>query len=266
MRYHLFRFLAVSFVSFVFFIFQSKLELTMPKLLVTSLAFLKELVRPVKYFKRIVGCKYSGLVFGSNYYINTFMECLVMTNYICLIVLLKLGAHLLVRYNIATSFLNSLQIIEPELWEYVWVLMVATFQFIGSLALLFYSTALMKLYCIGIYISIGPLIWPFFKYYDQVKMILTSLTPPASSGYMELLWQTTEYIPFISTQNTQQQQVQLWQGFPVGILVYEFLVTTIAIHLSSGYYGLKLVDLFMEYNYLARVENTNVSIRKNSCI
>lgn len=236
----------------------------MPEIFVAPFTFLKELIGPVKYFKRIVGCKCAGLVLGNNYYINTFMECLVMTNYICLIMLLKLGAHLLVRYNIATNFLNSLQIIEPELWEYVWVSMVAIFQFIGSLALLFYNTALMKLYCIGIYISIGPLIWPFFKYYDQVKMILTSLTPPTSSGYMDLLWQTAAYIPFISTQDTQQQ-VQLWEGFPVGILVYEFLVTTIAVHLSSGYYGLKLIDLFTEYNYLAKVENNN-HISKKLCI
>lgn len=124
--------------------------------------------------------------------------------------LVKMVPDILDRLDIFVLEIEELYVPQPKLWEYFWVLSVL-FTFSGLSAIRRNKLKSLRIY------QVGTFVFGFL---------------PVQVGLMLFAKDVKKYIETRSSEDVQQ-----WQGYPWGMLVYAFLVPCLQLHAFSLYFS-----------------------------
>lgn len=128
--------------------------------------------------------------------------------------LAKLSADILDRLDIFILEIEELQVPEPLWWEYLWCLSIFA-SFLGLSATRRNRIKTMKNYMLGIGIlGFGTTIFATIYYFSDV-------------------W------TYVTTGDTEN--IQMWQGYPYGMLWYAFILAAYQVHFFSLYFAWNLI-------------------------
>lgn len=128
---------------------------------------------------------------------------------------MKLAEDFLDRLDIFILELEELYIPKPYLWEWLWTSNII-FSFIGLSAIKNNSVSSMKFYLSATFLlAVCPVIYAAVYYFND-------------------LWSFIEHHD-VSRLN------EVWQGYPLALIWYSFLVVAIQVHFFQIFFGIKLV-------------------------
>ncbi|KAK7603770.1 hypothetical protein V9T40_003769 [Parthenolecanium corni] len=134
------------------------------------------------------------------------------------IMMAKLSADILDRFDIFVLEIEELEIPKPLLWEYLWCLSVfVSFFALSAVKKNRIQSIRRYMYLITIF-GFGPIIYGAVYYFRDV-------------------W---TYVSSGSTEN-----IMLWQGQPYGLLWYAFIALAVQIHLFSLYFSNNLLEAWL---------------------
>ncbi|KAB0801175.1 hypothetical protein PPYR_05529 [Photinus pyralis] len=132
--------------------------------------------------------------------------------------LAKLSADILDRLDIFILEIEELSIPAPLLWEYVWCISLLV-SFLGLASIRKNRVKPMQQYIIGIIIfGYLPLLFGIVYYCSQVWTYLTSQDAD------------------------ELEKIQMWQGYPYGLLWYGFILLALQVHFFSLYFAWNLIN------------------------
>lgn len=131
--------------------------------------------------------------------------------------LLRLSEDILDRFDIFILQLEELYIPKPLPWEWLYLgSIIVTCMGLNGLSR--GSLSSLNSYAAGtIVLGICPLLGAAIYYYSDV------------SEYVEL---------------KNEANVQMWQGYPVAVWVYAFILVAIQIHIFSIYFSVRLIKIW----------------------
>ncbi|XP_065557872.1 protein jagunal-like [Artemia franciscana] len=141
--------------------------------------------------------------------------CLFIQVLLFFIMLTKLSADILDKLDIFVMEIEELEIPKPLYWEYIWCF---------SLISIFFGLAATRK--------------------NNVKMITRFVYGTVIFGVLPCLFCVAYYLgdvySYIITRSVEG--VQVWQGYPYGILWYCFVVVALQVHFLSLYFAKQLLE------------------------
>ncbi|XP_058799738.1 protein jagunal [Phymastichus coffea] len=140
--------------------------------------------------------------------------CMVFHYVLFSVMLAKLSADILDRLNIFILEIEELQIPQPLWWEYIWCISLFL-SFLGLPAIKTNKIKSLKQYMIGIVIlGVGPILYATIYYFKDVY----------------------EYL-----MDGDKANIQVWQGYPYGVLWYGFILAASQVHGFTLYFSYNLL-------------------------
>ncbi|RWS20841.1 protein jagunal-like protein [Leptotrombidium deliense] len=141
--------------------------------------------------------------------------CLVMHFLMFTLMMSKLMDDILDRFDIFVLQLQELYIPKPRLWEWIWSASVV-FILIARKAIRKNNRTSMKFYVVATtLLALLPVLYSLGYYFNDV-------------------WE------FIDSRDVTKV-TEVWQGYPVGVLWYFFLLVSLQIHIFELYFAIKLI-------------------------
>ncbi|XP_022651105.1 protein jagunal-like isoform X2 [Varroa jacobsoni] len=131
---------------------------------------------------------------------------------LAVVLLAKVSEDILDRLDIFILSLQELYVPKPLLWEWCWLMSIPVAG-VGLSALRKNNAASMKIYVSGTFMfGIVPVLAAAFLYFSEMS----------------------EYIQ-------TKSNVTFWQGYPIAVLWYIFIVLAVQIHVFSLYFAIRLI-------------------------
>jgi hypothetical protein len=145
--------------------------------------------------------------------------CISMHYLLFALMLVKLAEDLLDRMDIFILELEELYIPKPRLWEWLWSASVL-FTWTGFKAIRKSDVTSMKIYVVmNLLFALCPVIY--------------------SMGYY--FWDMYEFLSTHSMEDIEDK----WQGYPVALIWYAFLIVAVQVHLFQLFFAVKLIKGWM---------------------
>ncbi|XP_017769778.1 PREDICTED: protein jagunal [Nicrophorus vespilloides] len=148
-------------------------------------------------------------------------HCIFFHYLLFFVMLAKLSADILDKFDIFILEIEELRIPQPLRWEYFWCISLL-FSFSGLAAIRKNRIKSMNYYIFGL-VAFGflPLLYAVIYYFGDVWTYLTSDPEEDEEALSE---------------------VQMWQGMPYGLLWYGFIIVAVQIHSFSTYFAWNLIS------------------------
>uniref|UniRef100_A0A8D8SC56 Protein jagunal n=1 Tax=Cacopsylla melanoneura TaxID=428564 RepID=A0A8D8SC56_9HEMI len=153
---------------------------------------------------------------------KTRLKYTIFFHYILFFIMLaKLSADILDRLDIFILEIEELLIPKPLLWEYVWC-MSLLMSFLALSSIRKNNIATMKKYIYGI-LAFGylPIFYAVIYYFSDFWTYIT-LDPDEDIE--------------------DKEEIQMWHGYPYGLLWYIFIVLALQVHSFSMYFSNNLIQ------------------------
>lgn len=146
--------------------------------------------------------------------------CMFFHHIMFLVMLAKLSADILDKLDIFILEIEELQIPQPLWWEYIWCLSLLL-SFLGLSAIKRNNIKYLRRYMYGITaLGFGPLLYCVLYYCGDVWRYLTMDADEDDSSEVD---------------------IELWQGYPYGLLWYAFVLLASQIHFFQLYFSYNLL-------------------------
>lgn len=146
--------------------------------------------------------------------------CMFFHHIMFLVMLAKLSADILDKLDIFILEIEELQIPQPLWWEYIWCLSLLL-SFLGLSAIKRNNIKYLRRYMYGITaLGFGPLLYCMLYYCGDVWRYLTMDEDEDVSSEVD---------------------IELWQGYPYGLLWYAFVLLASQIHFFQLYFSYNLL-------------------------
>lgn len=146
--------------------------------------------------------------------------CVFFHHMLFLVMLAKLSADILDKLDIFILEIEELQIPQPLWWEYIWCLSLLL-SFLGLSAIKRNNIRHLRQYMYGVTaLGFGPLLYCVLYYCGDVWRYLT----------MDI----DEY-------DSEEVDIDLWQGYPYGLLWYAFVLLASQVHFFQLYFCFNLL-------------------------
>ncbi|CAH1635897.1 unnamed protein product [Spodoptera littoralis] len=146
--------------------------------------------------------------------------CVFFHHIMFLVMLAKLSADILDKLDIFILEIEELQIPQPLWWEYIWCLSLLL-SFLGLSAIKRNNIKYLRRYMYGITaLGFGPLLYCVLYYCGDVWRYLTMDEDEDDSSEVD---------------------IELWQGYPYGLLWYAFVLLASQIHFFQLYFSFNLL-------------------------
>lgn len=127
----------------------------------------------------------------------------------------KLAEDILDRLDIFILELEELYIPKPRLWEWLWTSSLLV-SFVGLSAIKKNNVSMMKFYGIAtFFLSLCPILYAGVYYFND-------------------LWEFAE-------SRDLSRVAEVWQGFPVALIWYAFIVVALQTHFFQLFFAIKLI-------------------------
>ncbi|CAG9567752.1 unnamed protein product [Danaus chrysippus] len=144
--------------------------------------------------------------------------CIFFHHILFLAMLAKLSADILDKLDIFILEIEELQIPQPLWWEYIWCLSLLL-SFVGLSAIKRNNVKQLRRYMYGITaLGLGPLLYCVVYYCGDVYEYLT-----------------------VDEDEVEDMDIQLWQGYPYGLLWYVFVFLSCQVHMFQLYFSVILL-------------------------
>ncbi|XP_075984435.1 jagunal [Anticarsia gemmatalis] len=146
--------------------------------------------------------------------------CVFFHHMLFLAMMAKLSADILDKLDIFILEIEELQIPQPLWWEYIWCLSLLL-SFLGLSAIKRNNIKQLRRYMYGVVgLGFGPLLYCLLYYCGDVWRYL-------SMGDDE--------------DDSSEVEIELWQGYPYGLLWYAFILLASQIHFFQMYFSYQLL-------------------------
>lgn len=146
--------------------------------------------------------------------------CVFFHHMMFLAMLAKLSADILDKLDIFILEIEELQIPQPLWWEYIWCLSLLM-SFLGLSAIKRNNIKQLRRYMYGVSaLGFGPLLYCVLYYCGDVWRYLSS---------------------DIDEDDSSEVEIELWQGYPYGLLWYAFVLLASQIHFFQLYFSYNLL-------------------------
>lgn len=131
--------------------------------------------------------------------------------------LIKLSEDILDRMDIFILELEELYVPKPLMWEWIWACCILL-SFLGLRAASTNRLSIMNYYVGGMIIfGIFPLFFPGIYYFNDI-------------------WQYADL--------KSEAEIEKWQGYPVCVIWYVFILIALQVHVFSLYFAFKLIKMW----------------------
>ncbi|KAK8400096.1 hypothetical protein O3P69_003056 [Scylla paramamosain] len=141
-------------------------------------------------------------------------KCVFSHLLLALLMLIKMVPDILDRLDIFILEIEELEVPQPLKWEYIWLL--------GSLASFLGLTAIRKNRILLLQI-----------YFGLVNLLSTVPILLAAMIYFK------EFVEYCT--ESEPQGLQLWQGYPISVLWYSFILVAMQVHIFTLIFAYKLI-------------------------
>ncbi|KPJ03444.1 Protein jagunal [Papilio xuthus] len=140
--------------------------------------------------------------------------CVFFQHVLFIVMVAKLSADILDKLDIFILEIEELQIPPPLWWEYIWCLSLLL-SFLALAAIKRNNITNLRRYMYGIvFLGFGPLLYGLVYYCGDVWRYLTK----------------------DEDEDTSEMDIELWQGFPYGLLWYAFIFLACQVHFFQLYF------------------------------
>lgn len=159
--------------------------------------------------------------------------CVFFHHIMFLVMLAKLSADILDKLDIFILEIEELQIPQPLWWEYIWCLSLLL-SFLGLSAIKRNNIRQLRRYIYGITaLGFGPLLYCVLYYCGDVWRYLTMDEDEDDSSEVD---------------------IELWQGYPYGLLWYAFVLLASQIHFFQLYFSYNLLKAWRARGALRKAD------------
>lgn len=159
--------------------------------------------------------------------------CVFFHHMMFLAMMAKLSADILDKLDIFILEIEELQIPQPLWWEYIWCLSLLL-SFLGLSAIKRNNIKHLRRYMYGVTaLGFGPLLYCLIYYCGDVWRYLSSDADEDDSSEVE---------------------IELWQGYPYGLLWYAFVFLASQIHFFQLYFSYNLLKAWRARGALRKTD------------
>ncbi|CAB3233905.1 unnamed protein product [Arctia plantaginis] len=159
--------------------------------------------------------------------------CVFFHHMMFLAMLAKLSADILDKLDIFILEIEELQIPQPLWWEYIWCLSLLL-SFLGLSAIKRNNIKQLRRYMYGVTaLGYGPLLYCVLYYCGDVWRYLSS---------------------DVDEDDSSEVEIELWQGYPYGLLWYAFVLLASQIHFFQLYFSYNLLKAWRARGALRKAD------------